>query len=140
MPGSRRARLTLRSRLAAAAEDQRGAMSIEAVLILPVVLTIIFMIISGAIWFSAGNLAQAAAASAYNTARLYNATSQDGTQAGYAIANQPGTILENAQVTVTRTATTVTVEVTGNSPTIIPGLNVAVDRTVTGPTEHWVGG
>ena len=118
--------------------DERGAMSVEAVLVLPVFLLIVFTIINGAVWLHAGNIAQSAASSAYNAARLFDATSNYGVIAASPIAQQPGSVLSNAQVSVNRTATTVTVTVTGTAPTLVPGFNVDVERTVSGPTERWV--
>ena len=82
---------------------------------------------------------QAAATSAFNAARAYNASTADGTAAGLAILNQGGSPINGANVAVTRGAATVTVTVTGNAPTFVPGLTTAIDVTVTGPVERWVG-
>ena len=46
--------------------------------------------------------------------------------------------LVGAAVDVDRGAETVTVTVTGTAPSFVPGLNTAVDVTVTGPVERWV--
>ena len=86
----------------------------------------------------ANNVAQAAASTAYNSARLYDASTEDGVNAGNAALTQAGTILTGTNVTVQRGAETVTVTVTGTAATLLPGLPATVTRTVTGPTERWV--
>lgn len=117
---------------------ERGSQSVEGILIIPVLFGIFFVIIQGAVWLQAGNIAQSAASSAYNEARLYQATSSDGIAAGNATAAQAGSILGNVEVAVARTPTTVTVTVTGTAPSLIPGFVTNVERTVSGPTERWV--
>jgi Flp pilus assembly protein TadG len=119
--------------------DERGFETAETVIVLPVVLILIFVIIQGALWYHSTNLVQAAATSAYESARLYNATESDGVQAGRATATQAGTILSDVKVTVTRTATDVTATVSAHTPSLIPGANTTVTKTITGPTERWVG-
>ncbi|MFC5928615.1 TadE family protein [Cryobacterium melibiosiphilum] len=118
---------------------ERGSQTIEALLILPVLFGIFFVIIQGAVWVHAGNIAQAAASSAYNAARLFEATPDDGIAAGNATATGSGMVLSGAVVTVGRTPTEVSVTVTGNAPTLVPGWNTAVERSVTGPVERWIG-
>ena len=87
----------------------------------------------------ANNLAQVAASSAYETARLYDATTEDGIAQGNATLSQAGTTLSGTEVTVQRTAETVTVTVTGTAPSLLPGVPIPISRTVIGPTEKWVG-
>lgn len=119
-------------------EDERGSAAVEAIMIVPVVLMIFFGLIQGAVVLQANNVAQAAASTAYNAARLYDASTEDGVNAGNTALTQAGTILSGTNVVVQRTAQTVTVTVTGTSATIIPGLPASISRTVTGPTERWV--
>lgn len=105
---------------------------------LPVLFGVFFVIVQGAVWLHAGNIAQAAASSAYNAARLFDAGAADGVAAGTASAEQAGTVLDGAVVVVDRTITTVTVTVTGNAPTLVPGWDTHVERTVSGPVERWI--
>jgi hypothetical protein len=118
--------------------SERGSQTVEAIIVLPVLFVIFFVIVQGAVWLHAGNIAQASASSAYNSARLFDASAADGVAAGSATAEQNGTVLSGAAVTVDRTATTVTVTVTGNAATLIPGWDTRVGRTVTGPVERWI--
>ncbi len=119
-------------------ELERGSAAVEAIMIIPVVLLIFFGIIQGAVVLQANNVAQAAASTAYNSARLYDASSEEGVSAGEAALTQAGSIVSGSNVVVQRTAETVTVTVTGTVATLLPGLPVTVSRTVTGPTERWV--
>lgn len=119
-------------------ENERGSASVEAIMVIPAVLLIFFAIIQGAVVLQANNVAQAAASTAYNSARLYDASTEDGVNAGNAALTQAGTILTGTNVTVQRGAETVTVTVTGTAATLIPGVPATISRTVTGPTERWV--
>lgn len=119
-------------------DSERGDSNVEMVIVFPVALLIFFAIIQGAIWFNAGNVAQAAAAAAYNEARTYNGTDSDGVTAGTKFLEANSGTLNGPSVSVTRTATTVTVTVTGTSMSLIPGLGTNITRTVDGPTERWV--
>jgi len=111
---------------------------VEALIVLPILFGVFFVIVQGAVWLHAGNIAQAAASSAYNAARLYDAVAADGVAAGTASAQQTGTVLDAAVVVVDRTTTTVTVTVTGTAPTLVPGWDTHVERTVSGPVERWI--
>jgi Flp pilus assembly protein TadG len=119
-------------------DSERGEATVEMVIVFPVALVIFFGIIQGAIWFNSGNVAQAAAAVAYNEARTYNGSDSDGVTAGTKFLQANSGSLSGPAVSVTRTATTVTVTVTGTSISIIPGLGTNITRTVSGPTERWV--
>lgn len=118
--------------------NEHGSASVEAIVILPALFGIFFLIVQGAVWLQAGNIAQSAASSAYNTARLYQSSANAGEAAGYATAEQSGTILEHTTVTVTITDTTVTARVTADGTSLVPGFPTKVDRTVTGPRERWI--
>ena len=118
--------------------SERGSQTVEALIVLPILFGVFFVIVQGAVWLHAGNIAQAAASSAYNAARLYDAVAADGVAAGTASAQQTGTVLDAAVVVVDRTTTTVNVTVTGTAPTLVPGWDTHVERTVSGPVERWI--
>lgn len=118
--------------------DERGFETAETVLVLPMLLLLILGIIQGGLWYHGTNLVQAAAVNAYEAARLYNATTADGVNAGTATADQAGGMLTDVDVTVTRNATEATATVTATTPGLLPGVNTTVTKTITGPIERWV--
>lgn len=118
--------------------NERGSAAVEGIMVIPAVLLIFFGLIQGVVVLQANNVAQTAASTAYNSARLYDASTEDGVNAGNEALTQAGTILTGTTVTVQRGAETVTVTVTGTAATLIPGLPATISRTVTGPTERWV--
>ncbi|PPF32661.1 TadE/TadG family type IV pilus assembly protein [Pseudoclavibacter sp. AY1H1] len=119
-------------------EGERGSYSVEAIMVLPALLVIIFAIIQGAAFMHAGNIAQAAAQTAYEQTRQLNGTVSDGISAGLDAANSGGEALAHANVNVTRTATDIDVTVTGEAPSILPWIPLHVERSITGPVERWV--
>ncbi|MGC5224519.1 TadE/TadG family type IV pilus assembly protein [Micromonospora sp. DT81.3] len=131
-------RLDHRSGILRSLTDDRGAVTLQNVIIAPLLLTMFAVFLHFGILLHANNLAQAAATSAYNAARNYNASSSDGTTAGLAILSQSGSPIDAASVAVDRSATVVTVTVTGQAPSFVPGMATAIDVTVTGPVERWV--
>lgn len=127
-----------RQRILHALTGDRGAVTLQNVIVAPVLLLILAIFLHLGIILHANNLAQAAATSAYNAARDYGGSSADGTAAGYAILDQPGSPIRRAAIDINRGANTVTVTVTGNAPSFVPWITTAVNVTVTGPTERWV--
>ncbi len=117
--------------------DERGSAAIEAVIVLPVFLLLVFLIVQGALWYSARSAAQATATTAMNAARTYQSTAEDGVAAGDDFLASH-TIIHDGAVTVNVTPTTVTVTVTGRSAALVPGFAPEVSSTVTGPVERWV--
>lgn len=90
-------------------------------------------------WAIGSGTAQAAADFGYSTARAYQSTDQAGEATAQQLIAQIRGSLRDPQVTVSRTAETVTVTVTGRVPMLLPGLELPpVTRTQTGPIERWV--
>ncbi|MFK0085584.1 TadE/TadG family type IV pilus assembly protein [Glutamicibacter sp. NPDC090743] len=117
--------------------DDRGNVTLQQVIFLPAVLTLIWIIFQGAFWAHAHNIAQAAASSAYTNAKTYDGSAAAGRQAGYGVIDQDNT-LSGASVSVSRGAVDTTVTVTGRGPSLVPlwaGPQIKV--TYSGPTERW---
>lgn len=128
----------LRARLTAG-EVERGDMNVEWVLLFPTILITTFGVVQGGVWFDAGNAAQAAANIAAQEARSYGAADTAGISAGNAFLDDNASSLYNADVTVTRTATEVTVTVTGQSASLVSGwFATEIERTATVPVERWI--
>ncbi len=98
-----------------------------------------FTATQAAFWYVGQNVAQAAANAAYQQARSYQATDQDGVDAAQRTLGANAGLLTDPTVLVTRDATTVTVTITGSPVSFLPGLQLPpVDKTLTGPIERWV--
>lgn len=92
-----------------------------------------------ALWWNGINVAQAAAQTGYTFARSYQSTAGTGETAALQLINSVGGSLANPAVSINLTAETVTVTVTGNVTSILPGLVLPpTSYTLTGPVERWV--
>jgi len=116
-------------------DGERGSITLENVIVLPAVLLILFGTFQAAFWMNARNVAGAAADAAYSAARAYQAPPGAGeAAAGRVLASNR---LDDARVIVQKSATTVTVTVTGSIGTIVPGWGGPdVSATRTGPLER----
>lgn len=122
-------------------DDDEGITTVEAILTVPVMVAMILAIIEVALWWYARQVASTAADEAARTARAYASTNAAGESRGasYLTTVDPGnTTLRHPHVHVTRTATTVTVQVTGQVVSIVPFLTPDVSVTVTAPVERYV--
>jgi Flp pilus assembly protein TadG len=118
---------------------ERGSVTLENIIIWPVVMVFMFGFFQFALWLHARDLAHGAATSAYYEARLYDGTIADAQAVGRGVLEASGGTIEGANVAVTRTVTTVTVTVTGSIALIVPGWPGSnVSETVTGPVERYV--
>ena len=132
-----RNRLVTRGRSSSVGE--RGSVTLENIIIWPVVMVFMFGFFQFALWLHARDLAHGAATSAYYEARLYDGTIPDAQAVGRAVIEASGGTIEGANVVVTKNVTTVTVTVTGNTALIVPGWpGSGVSETVTGPVERFV--
>ena len=120
------------------ATEERGSASVEAAIVFPVVLFLIFGIIQGALWFHARHVALGAA---QEGARLVAA--EDGgdgeTRAREFITSLTGgTLIRNVIVREAATTQTATVTVNGQAPSLIPGVaGLPVSQTATASVERF---
>ncbi|MBO9041473.1 MULTISPECIES: TadE/TadG family type IV pilus assembly protein [Curtobacterium] len=117
--------------------DERGFAS--SAIIAPTIFLVLFAALQFALWYQATNVAQNAAVAAYNDARAYESTSGAGHYSARQVLQQSGGFLQGSGVDVNRNGDTVTVDVTGQAVSMIPGVQLPpVHRTITGPVERWV--
>ncbi len=119
--------------------EERGSGSLELVVVFPAVLLLIFGVLQGALYYHARNVALAAAEEGLRDARVENASGQAGVQRAESfLADAGGTgVLNSSAVTASRSATQVTVTVTGSAPSVLPGLGgFAVSQSASGPVER----
>lgn len=128
-------RTALAARLRALGRE-RGSATVELVIATPaLILLLLFVVQFGLIW-SAQQAAQTAASTAVNTARAQGANAGLGQAQGTATLQQiAGKQLPDAAITVTYSATTATVVVTGHPQSLIPGWHPQVTAHVSAPIE-----
>lgn len=117
--------------------DERGAVSIEMVVLLPALFAVLFLGMQAALYYHARTIAIAAAQEGARAAGAEDATSADGTRAANAyLADVGGDALESSRIRVTRTATTATATVTGRSLSVLPGWRPRVRQSASVTVER----
>ena len=116
-----------------------GYSVVEAAIIFPLLLMLVMVIFQVALWWHARHVAQAAAQEGARVARIYQGSAADGQAKAeeYLSALAPRLLPQRA-VSVSRSATTVTVQVRGTVVKIVPGLRLDVEETSTSPVERYV--
>ena len=116
---------------------EEGLTSTELAVIMPVLIALVLVPFQIALWWHAHQIADAAAREAVDAAQVAGAGEEDGIRAAEWFLDAAGNITE-AQVTVTRTTETVSVEVTGRAPRLVPGFDWQVTARAAGPIERFI--
>ena len=117
---------------------ERGSSSVEMVIALPLVLTVLFLAVQAGTWFHARSIALASAQSGARTSAMLNSSLEAGLSSARSFAaNVGGTTLTGVTVTGDRTATSTTVTVTGHSVRLVPFMDVTVSQSATLPVERY---
>ena len=104
---------------------------------MPVLIALVLVPFQIALWWHADQIADAAAREAVDAAQVATATEEDGIRAAKWFLESAGNITE-PEVAVTRTAETVSVEVTGRAPRLLPGFDWQVTARAAGPIERFI--
>lgn len=130
-----------RSRWAPALRQDRGSTSIELVVLLPVLFSVMFLGMQAALYYHARTVAIAAAQEGARAAGSEQGTSSDGAQAARSFVALAGgdDVLLGVTATGSRTATTATVTVGGTSLSVIPGWSPTVTQSASVPVERLTG-
>ncbi|MHB8246067.1 MAG: TadE/TadG family type IV pilus assembly protein [Acidimicrobiales bacterium] len=116
--------------------DDKGAGSLEMVLVFPVLLVLILAIVQFGLFYEAEHAAISAAEEGAQTARLYGSSAAAGDNAAKSFLHQAApTLIQGGVVKVTRSATTARASVTGVVESIVPGLHLHVAATSSAPVE-----
>lgn len=114
----------------------RGNVTTEMVIVLPLVFMLILLLAQAALWFHATHIAQAAAAHALSATRVERGTAGAGEQEGQRVLGQLGRgPLRNSHVAVDRGAERAEVHVTGTASSVLPFLRLPVGARAAGPVE-----
>lgn len=118
--------------------DERGSVSIQLVILLPALFAVLFLGMQAALYYHARTVAIAAAQEGARAAGAETGTRSDGVQAAQDFVVEAGgdDVLEGASATSDRTATTVTVTVTGHSLSVIPGWSPRIVQSASLPVER----
>ena len=117
---------------------ERGSSSVEMVIALPIVLTVLFLAVQAGTWFHARSIAVASAQSGARTSAMLNSSLEAGLSSARSFAaDVGGTTLTGVTVTGDRTATSTTVTVTGHSVRLVPFMDVTVSQSATLPVERY---
>jgi len=115
----------------------RGTATVEVTIYTPVLLALVPLGVQVAVWGMAWLGADYTASHAAQTTRVYGGTVADGQAAAAGILDSAvGQRLYDPQVSITRSATTVTVTVRGTAASLIPGWAPPVTATVVVPVER----
>ena len=121
-----------------ATRGERGSSSVEMVIALPIVLTVLFLAVQAGTWFHARSIALASAQSGARTSAMLNSSLEAGLSSARSFATDVGgTTLTGVTVTGDRTATSTTVTVTGHSVRLVPFMDVTVSQSATLPVERY---
>jgi len=114
----------------------RGAASVEAVLIVPVLMVVLLVIVQCVLWVEAEQSVELAAAGGARVARAYGSTPGEGVVQAGDVLRGPGSGVEDPRVT-SRLLSGGMVElvVTGSSIAIVPGMHLPVSSTAVGPAQ-----
>lgn len=120
--------------------DERGAGSVETVLVVPLLLLLIMTIVQFALWYHGAHVAIAAAQDGARVARLEGGTCTAGQDRARAVLAATGRkVVLDPNVEASRcTADTVRIEVRGRAPSIVPGFpSLPIRAASAGPTERF---
>ena len=119
-------------------QDDRGALTLSYVAVLPFVFLFIMVLIQASFWFLARDAALAAARQGADAARAMERRAA-GPAAALAFARQAGQgYLEDAAASATgSTGSTISITVSGHVPSFVPGLVVHVSETAQAPAEEF---
>ncbi|HEY2506786.1 MAG TPA: hypothetical protein VGI58_09725 [Streptosporangiaceae bacterium] len=117
--------------------DDRGALTLSYVAVLPFLFLFIMVLIQASFWFLAREAALASARQGADAARALNASRGAGPAAALAFAHQAGNgyLLDPVARSGGTTATTISITVSGHAPSFVPGLVVRVTETAQAPIE-----
>ncbi|MFI6688394.1 TadE/TadG family type IV pilus assembly protein [Streptomyces sp. NPDC050485] len=113
----------------------RGAVSLEMLIVFPAVLLVILLVVHVGLWWHARNVALSAAQLGVESARVRGASAGTGTAEARDFLARAGGSISNASVTGSKGAT-VRIHVTGYVDTMIPGLRLRIDQHADAAAER----
>ena len=118
--------------------DERGSVSIQMIILMPVMFLVMFTGMQAALYYHARAVAIAAAQEGARAAGSENGSRESGVDAARDFISQAGgsDALTSSSVSGSRSATTATVTVTGQSLSVIPGWKITISQSSSVPAER----
>lgn len=117
--------------------SDRGSVTVQMVILVPVMFLFLFMAVQGGLWFHARALALGAAQDGARVAAAENSSAGAGAAAAADfIASGGNGVLLNSGTAASRSGTTATVTVTGSVPSLIPGWAPPIIQSASAPVER----
>jgi hypothetical protein len=114
--------------------------AVEAVLVIPVVMVILFLVVQFALWAHAAQVAQLAASEGDRSAQSLGGSPVAGMSRAKSILQGPGSDLASSNVVVVVIpGDLVRTTVTGRAVTILPGMSLPVSAVQIGPIQEFRG-
>jgi len=117
--------------------DERGIAAPEFVVVMPLVMLIFLMLVQWSVQLYNDRIVHAAAREAAVDAASWEGTESAGRQTASEYLADSGSDLSNTSVKITVGATEVTVTVSGDVMTLLPGFTKRVSATATVPRERF---
>lgn len=117
---------------------QRGSLTLEAAIVMPLVIMFVFAVIEGAMWYHARNVALGAAQQGARAAAAQSGADGTDEAAHYISVAGGDDVLRQSGIAPSLTATEATITVTGVAPNLIPFWDgPTVSQTATFPVERF---
>ncbi|MFJ9574643.1 TadE family protein [Streptomyces bacillaris] len=113
----------------------RGSVSLEMLIVFPVVLMLILIVVHVGLWWHARNVALSAAQLGVESARVRGASAGSGTAEAREFLSRAGGSISRISVSGSKGAT-VQIRVTGSVDTMIPGLKLTIDQHAEAAAER----
>ena len=117
--------------------DERGVGAPEFIIVMPVVMLIFLMLVQWSVQLYNDRIVHAAAREAAVDAASWDGTEAAGQQTAKEYLADSGSDLSNTSVRINVGATEVTVTVSGDVMTLVPGMTKRVSATATVPRERF---
>lgn len=118
--------------------SERGDASVEAVLVVPVLLFLLLVVVQAGLWYHASQVVDAAAQEGVQAGRVDGATAAVAESRARAFVTRLSpTIARGATVQASRTGAETSVVVSGSVQPVIPGMALTVTGRAHAPTERF---
>jgi len=113
-----------------------GSATVEFVICATVMVLLLLVVVQVALFFHARAVATTAARQGLDHVRVVNGSVGDGVGTANAFLAQAGGGLERRDVHASRSATTASVTIEGEVVSVVPGVRLPIDVTVSAPVER----